>query len=93
MAVGPDQMADLDSIQAPINERSPSSAAGDDLLHPGAPARFAMQSGELSPSTVPVTFLPVAPNAFGVRRSNTKTVEAAVSAALVIFPRAISGDV
>jgi len=46
----PDQMADLDSIQAPINERSPSSAAGDDLLRPDAPARFATQSDKLSSS-------------------------------------------
>jgi hypothetical protein len=49
MAMGSDQMADLDSIQAPINERSPSSAAGDDLLCPDASAKFATQSDELSP--------------------------------------------
>src|SRR4030095_2531424 len=49
MELGPDQMADLDSIQAPINERSASSAAGDDSLHPDTSARFATQSDELSP--------------------------------------------
>src|SRR5438046_7130948 len=47
MAMGSDQMADLDSIEVRINERSASSAAGDDLLHPDAPARFATQSDEL----------------------------------------------
>src|SRR6516164_3182226 len=50
LELGPDQMADLDSIQAPINERSASSAAGDDSLHPDTSARFATQSDELSPS-------------------------------------------
>ena len=50
MAMGSDQMADLDSIEARINERSASSAAADDLLHPDAPAKFATQSDELSPS-------------------------------------------
>jgi len=49
MAMGSDQMADLDSIEAPINERSASSAAADDLLHPDAPAKFATQSDELNP--------------------------------------------
>src|SRR6266496_5257641 len=50
MAMGSDQMAHLDSIEARISERSASSAAGDDLLQPDAPARFATQSDELSPS-------------------------------------------
>src|SRR5882724_4174814 len=50
MAMGSDQMAHLDSIEARINERSASSAAADDLLRPDAPARFATQSDELSPS-------------------------------------------
>src|SRR5215472_15595720 len=50
MELGPDQMAYLDSIEAPVNERSASSAAGDDSHHPDAPARFATQSDELSPS-------------------------------------------
>src|SRR5437667_5308154 len=50
VGVGPDEMADLDSIEARINERSASSAAGDDLLHTDARARFATQSGELNPS-------------------------------------------
>src|SRR6516164_6183882 len=49
LELGPDQMADLDSIQAPINERSASSAAGDDSLHRDTSARFATQSDELSP--------------------------------------------
>jgi stearoyl-CoA desaturase (delta-9 desaturase) len=38
------------AIEAQINERSASSAAGDDLLYPDAPARFATKSEELSPS-------------------------------------------
>ena len=50
MAMGSDQMADLDSIEVRINERSASSVAGDDLLHADARARFATQSDELSPS-------------------------------------------
>src|SRR4029079_2496958 len=69
MAMGPDQMADLDSLEAPINERSPSSGAGDDLLRPDAPARFATQSDQLSPSwTGPLTPAVVAavPDAFSL---------------------------
>jgi len=50
MAMGSDQMADLDSIEAWAGERSASSDPADDLLHPDAPARFATQSNELSPS-------------------------------------------
>ena len=40
-------MAHLDSIEARINERSASSAPGDDLLRPDAPAGFATQGDEL----------------------------------------------
>ena len=47
--MGSDQMADLDSIQVPINEQSASSAAGDDLLCPEALARVATPSDEFSP--------------------------------------------
>ena len=77
MAVGPDQMADLDSIETPINERSASSAAGDDLLRPDAPARFATQGDKLNPSSVPA-----ACSVYPPRRANAFRVSAAIACGL-----------
>ena len=42
MAMGSDQMADLDSIEARLGGRFAPSPAGDDLLRPDAAARSAI---------------------------------------------------
>src|SRR5205807_2132335 len=48
VAVGPDQMVDLDFIEAWVDERSAARSGRSNSLHPGALTGFARASAELS---------------------------------------------
>ena len=51
LAMGPDQMADLDSIQAPVNEQSAPSATGGNLLLASATLEFTKGQKPLTRAT------------------------------------------